>query len=293
MVQVGSFGSPRLLAGQFQTPIGVAVDGRQGVRRRQRERAHPALQREGRTSRRPGGGASRTARRRARCARTRRGARRASPARVPASSRIPRASPSTAPRASRKAPCTSATRATTWSEVQLERQAPVDDRRQHRPAGPFPEPRGRGRRWERQRVDHRCRHRQRRSSSTATATSSRSGTPVRARGGIAVDSTNGAVYLINGKWRDRALHAHRRRPGRRSTATRATALALDPTDREPVRRSRQQRRGLRPHGHPDRHALLAGRRHDDQLAGPRLLSPTEHRPASKTACMSPMRPTTS
>ena len=89
--------------------------GRQGVRRRQRECARPAVQQEGAVQSRLGMG------RQGRPGAERGlqdqdglpGGRRRR--RAPGSSRFPRASRSTAPRARRRAACTSATPATTWS----------------------------------------------------------------------------------------------------------------------------------------------------------------------------------
>ena len=63
---------------------------------------------------------------------------------------------------------------------------------------------------------------------------------------IAVDATHGAVYLINGNGDDRALHVHRRGPDDDRPQRLGHGAGARSADREPVRRSRQQRRGLRP-----------------------------------------------
>ena len=107
----------------------------------------------------PGGGELPTARRRARSARA--PARRASPARAPGQFSNPTSiavDSSGGPSAGDVYVGDAGNNVV--AEVRHQRQLPLDDRRQHHPAGPVLARRGRGRRPERQPVDRRWQHRQ-------------------------------------------------------------------------------------------------------------------------------------
>ena len=165
LIQVGSFGSAGSTAGQFQTPIGVAVDQR-GGKVYVADSANARIQRFNKKGEfkaawgwgvKDGTGGERGLQEPGRTAR------RASPASGAGQFTIPTSvavdsskGPSKGDRVRRRRG------QQRGPEVQPRRQVPGDDRRQHRPAGPFREPRGRGRRPERQPVGRRCRHRQRR-----------------------------------------------------------------------------------------------------------------------------------
>ena len=99
-----------------------------------------------------------------------------------------------------------------------------------------------------------------------------SGRPVRSPAAIAVDATNDAVYLINGNG---ATERFTLTGGSPTTVDRGsgTALALNPQTGNLYVDHGNDVVVYDSAGHPDRHALLAGR--GDQLARPRLLRDRE------------------